>query len=83
VREALDTLDKNEAFIKLTRVDAIKGRIAILHAADPGDTATVPADLVCTSYRRDNTRVKMKLYELENVAFFGYQRLFSIKIKTL
>ncbi|MDB5984124.1 MAG: kdpc3 [Pseudomonas sp.] len=29
--------------------DAIKGRIDALHAADPGNTATVPADLVYSS----------------------------------
>jgi K+-transporting ATPase ATPase C chain len=29
--------------------DAVKGRIAALHAADPGNTATVPADLVYSS----------------------------------
>lgn len=29
--------------------DAIKGRITALHAADPGNTATVPADLVYSS----------------------------------
>jgi K+-transporting ATPase ATPase C chain len=29
--------------------DAIKGRIAALHTADPGNTATVPADLVYSS----------------------------------
>ena len=30
-------------------MDAVKGRIAALHAADPGNTATVPADLVYSS----------------------------------
>jgi K+-transporting ATPase ATPase C chain len=29
--------------------DAVKGRIDALHAADPGNTATVPADLVYSS----------------------------------
>ncbi|WP_248745822.1 potassium-transporting ATPase subunit KdpC [Pseudomonas sp. MWU12-2037] len=29
--------------------DAIKGRIDALHAADPGNTATIPADLVYSS----------------------------------
>lgn len=30
-------------------VDAVKGRIEVLRAADPGDTAAVPIDLVTTS----------------------------------
>lgn len=39
----------NQGPLNPALMDAIKGRIEALHAADPGNTATVPADLVYSS----------------------------------
>lgn len=39
----------NQGPLNPALMDAVKGRIDALHAADPGNTATVPADLVYSS----------------------------------
>ncbi|MGF6124927.1 potassium-transporting ATPase subunit KdpC [Pseudomonas frederiksbergensis] len=39
----------NQGPLNPALMDAVKGRIEALHAADPGNTATVPADLVYSS----------------------------------
>ncbi|MDC8784646.1 potassium-transporting ATPase subunit KdpC [Roseateles koreensis] len=39
----------NQGPLNPALVDAVKARIEALHAADPGNTATVPADLVTAS----------------------------------
>ncbi|UQS17604.1 potassium-transporting ATPase subunit KdpC [Pseudomonas sp. HS6] len=50
--------------------DAIKGRVDALHAADPGNTATVPADLVYSSASGLDPHISVAaaLYQADRIA---------------
>ena len=47
--DAANSAGSNQGPLNPALVDAVKGRIDALHAADPGNTAAIPVDLVSTS----------------------------------
>lgn len=73
----------NQGPLNPALIDAVKQRIAVLQAADPGNTAAVPADLVTASASGLDPHISVAaaLYQVERVA--RVRGLEPIKVREL
>ena len=80
---ALASSGSNQGPLNPALVDAVKGRVQALHDADPGNTASVPVDLVTASASGLDPHISVAaaLYQVKRVA--AARKLDTAKVEAL